>query len=56
MQDKFFDTDDQLIEDLFIETDDDNGNDAAVPAIQIVRFDENDRPAGSETRPLSSFL
>lgn len=56
MLDKFFDTDEQLIEDVFTETDEDNGNGAAVPAIQIVQFDDNDRPAASETRPLSSFL
>ena len=56
MLDKFFDTDDQLIDDLFAETAEDDGKTEPVPAIQIVRFDEHDRPAASETRPLSSFL
>lgn len=29
---------------------------APVPAIEIVHFDNSDRPANSETRPLRSFL
>ena len=56
MQDKFFDTDDQVIETM---ADGMSGEDTAaeaVPAIEIVHFDEQDRPAASETRLLSSFL
>lgn len=56
MLDKIFDTEDQLVEELFTETDEDEGKGTAVPAIQIVRFDDNDLPAASETRPLSSFF
>ena len=56
MQNKFFDTDDQVIETM---ADGMSGEDTAaeaVPAIEIVHFDEQDRPATSETRLLSSFL
>ena len=56
MQNKFFDTDDQVIETM---ADGMSGEDTAaeaVPAIEIVHFDEQDRPAASETRLLSSFL
>ena len=56
MQDKFFDTDDQVIETM---ADGMSGEDTAaeaVPAIEIVHFDEQDRPAACETRLLSSFL
>jgi len=60
MQDKFIDTGDQLIEDLFADIADDTQDvaEAAVaqPAIQIVHFDDSDQPADSETRPLRSFL
>ena len=56
MLDKLFDTEDQLVDGLFNETDEDESKGAAVPAIQIVQFDDNDLPATSETRPLSSFL
>tara|TARA_B100000927_G_scaffold224359_1_gene184128 strand:- start:56 stop:226 length:171 start_codon:yes stop_codon:yes gene_type:complete len=56
MQDKFFDTDNQAIEtmDNGISSDESVAN--TVPAIEIVHFDEQDRPAASETRLLSSFL
>ena len=56
MQNKFFDTDDQVIETM---ADGMSGEDTAaeaVPAIEIVHFDEQDRPATSETRRLSSCL
>ena len=56
MLDKLFDTEDQLVDGLFTETDEDENKGTAVPAIQIVQFDDNDLPATSETRPLSSFL
>jgi len=56
MLDKFYDTEDQLVDDLFAETGEDEGKAEPVPAIQIVQFDDNDLPAASETRPLSSFL
>jgi hypothetical protein len=60
MQDKYIDTGDQMIEDLFVEIADD-AQDTAVttashPVIRIVRFDDSDRPVDSETRPLRSFL
>jgi len=60
MQDKFIDTADQLIADLFA-ADADEAQDiadtaASLPAIQIVHFDESDQPAEIETRPLHSFL
>ena len=56
MQDKFFDTDDQAIEELVDTRSGDETIAKAVPAIEIVHFDEQDRPAASETRLLSSFL
>ena len=46
MQDKYSDTRDELIEDLFADDTTD----------RIVHFDSSDRPADSETRPLRSFL
>ena len=55
MQDKFFDTDDQQVEDLFADITEEDGKGTHVPAIKIVHFDEQDRPATSETRLLSSF-
>ena len=56
MQDKFFDTEDQAVESLIDGMTGDEHNAEAVPAIKIVHFDEQDRPAASETRLLSSFL
>ena len=56
MQDKFFDTDDQAIEELVDGMSGDETITKTVPAIEIVHFDEQDRPAASETRLLSSFL
>ena len=60
MQDKFIDTGDQLAGDLFADIADETADMAdAAPsqvAIQIVHFDDSDRPADSETRPLRSFL
>ena len=56
MQDKFFDTDDQAIEELVDGMSGDETVANAVPAIEIVHFDDHDRPAASETRLLSSFL
>ena len=56
MHDKFFDTDDQIIETMADGLSDKKNTTEAVPAIEIVHFDEQDRPAASETRLLSSFL
>lgn len=56
MQDKSFDTDDQAIEIMIESAPSDKNVANAVPAIEIVHFDEQDRPAASETRLLSSFL
>ena len=56
MQDKFFNTDDQAIEELVDGISGEKHVAEAVPAIEIVHFDEQDRPAASETRLLSSFL
>ena len=56
MQDKFFDTDDQAIEELVDGMSGDETIAKNVPAIEIVHFDEQDRPTASETRLLSSFL
>ena len=56
MQEKFFDTDDQAVETMADGTSGDQTLTNAVPAIEIVHFDEQDRPAGSETRLLSNFL
>ena len=56
MQDKFFDTDDQAIETMDDGMPGDETVANAVPAIEIVHIDEQDRPAASETRLLSSFL
>ncbi len=56
MQDKFFDKDDQAIETVDDRMSGDETIVYAVPAIEIVHFDEQDRPAASEKRLLSSFL
>ena len=56
MQDKFIDTDDQAIETMEEGMSGDETVANAVPAIEIVHFDDHDRPAASETRLLSSFL
>ena len=60
MQDKFIDTGDQLVRDLFADIADETADMAdAAPsqvAIRIVHFDDSDRPVDSETRPLHSFL
>ena len=60
MQDKFIDTGDQLAVDLFADIADETADMAAAApsqvAIRIVHFDDSDRPADSETRPLRSFL
>lgn len=56
MQDKLFDTDDQAIEEMVDGMSGDDQVAKAVPAIEIIHFDEQDRPAVSETRLLSSFL
>ena len=56
MQDKFFDTDDQAIESMDDGMSGDETIAKTVPAIEIVHFDEQDRPAASETRLLTSFL
>ena len=60
MQEKLIETGDQMIEDLFADIADDAQNQIkaapAQPMIRIVHFDDSDKPAGSETRPLRSFL
>ena len=56
MNNKFFDTDDQIIETMVNGLSDEETTAKAVPAIKIVHFDEQDQPAISETRLLSSFL
>ena len=56
MQDKVNDTREELIDDLFADDATDEHVSAPVPAIKIVHFDNSDRPANSETRPLRSFL
>jgi len=56
MHDKFFDKDDQIIETMANGLPDEETTAEDVPAIEIVHFDEQDRPAASETRLLSSFL
>ena len=56
MQDKAFITDDRAIEIMADSASSDKKVADAVPAIEIVHFDEQDRPTASETRPLSSFL
>ena len=56
MQDKAFNTDDHAIEIMTESAPGDTNVADAVPAIEIVHFDEQDRPTASETRPLSSFL
>ena len=56
MHNKFFETDDQKIETIANGLLDEETTAEDVPAIEIVHFDEQDRPAASETRLLSSFL
>ena len=56
MQDKFFDKDNQGIETLVEGMYSEETTVNAVPAIEIVHFDEQDRPAASETRLLTSFI
>ena len=56
MQDKFFETTDKAIETMADGMSRDEAVANSVPAIKIVHFDEQDRPAESETRLLSSFL
>ena len=56
MHEKFFDTDDQIIETMANSLSDEKTTAEAVPAIEIVHFDEQDQPTASETRLLSSFL
>ena len=56
MQDKTFNIEDHAIEVLAANAPSDKNLADAVPAIEIVHFDEQDRPTASETRPLSSFL
>ena len=56
MQDKTLNIDDHAIEILADNAPGDKNVADAVPAIEIVHFDEQDRPTASETRPLSSFL
>ena len=58
MQDKFIDTGDQLVGDLFADIADETADMAAAApsqvAIRIVHFDDSDRPADSETRPFAA--
>ena len=56
MQQKSFDTEDQTIETMADCMSSKETADEAVAAIEIVYFDEQDRPATSETHLLSSFL
>ena len=56
MHEKFIDTDDQIIETMANGLSNEETTAEAVPAIEIVHFDEQDRPTASETRLLSSFL
>ena len=56
MQDKAFNTDDHAIEIMADHAPGDKNVADTVPVIEIVHFDEQDRPTASETRPLSSFL
>ena len=56
MQDKFLETDDQAIDEMVDGMSGDEHVAKAVPAIEIVHFDEHDRPVATETRLLSSFL
>ena len=56
MQEKSFDTEDQAIETMADYMSGKEAADEAIAAIEIVHFDEQDRPAASETRLLSSFL
>ena len=56
MQDKALITDDRAIEIMADNASGEKKVADAGPAIEIVHFDEQDRPTASETRPLSSFL
>ena len=56
MHDNFFDKEDQIIETMANGLSDEETTAEAVPAIEIVHFDEQDRPTASVTRLLSSFL
>ena len=56
MNNKFFDTDDQIIETMANGLSNEETTAETVPAVEIVHFDEQDRPAESEIRLLSSFL
>ena len=56
MQDKFFDTDEQAIGAMDDGMSGDETVVNAVPAIEIVHFDEQERPVASEILLLSSFL
>jgi len=56
MNNKFFDTDDHIIETMANSLSDEETTAETVPAVEIVHFDEQDRPAASETRLLSSFM
>ena len=56
MNDKFFDTDDQIIETMANGLSDEETTAETIPAVEIVHFDEQDRPTASETRLLNSFL
>ncbi|MGB1872408.1 MAG: hypothetical protein ACPH8C_05450 [Candidatus Puniceispirillaceae bacterium] len=56
MQEKYSDTREELIEDLFADDTNEEHVGAPIPAVKIVHFDSSDRPADSETRPLRSFL
>ena len=56
MQEETFDTEDQTIETVAEYMPSKEAADEAIAAIEIVHFDEYDRPAASETRLLSSFL
>lgn len=56
MQDKYTDSREELIEDLFADDTIEDHASATVLAIKIVHFDNSDRPADSEIRPLRSFL
>ena len=55
MQDKFIDTDNQGIE-ILVDGCSEETIVKAIPAIEIVHFDEQVRHATSETRLLSSFI
>ncbi len=56
MQEKSSDTEDQNNETTAEYMSSKEAADKAIAAIEIVHFDEQDRPAASETRLLSSFV